>query len=114
MATARVVFKGPGPQVNGLQARPEGLWVCDQVDNKIYLITYNNGAIINSFDTPARNLSGITYGDGGPWGAANVRPGALRLPKLRNSLRWSNRATSSLDQASSPRQAHPSNCSQRA
>ena len=76
MATARVVFKGPGPQVNGLQARPEGLWVCDQVDNRIYLIDYETGAVLNSFDTPARNLSGIAYG-GGPWGAANVRPATL-------------------------------------
>ena len=77
MAQARVVFTGPGKQANGLQARPEGLWVCDQVDNKIYLVSYEDGAPITSFDTPGRNFSGIAFGSGGVWGAANVRPATL-------------------------------------
>ncbi len=27
---ARVAFRAPGEQVNGLEAVPEGLWLCDQ------------------------------------------------------------------------------------
>lgn len=37
VAGARMLFKGPGLQVNGLQAAPNGRWVCDQMDNNIYL-----------------------------------------------------------------------------
>ena len=29
VATARAVFKGPGLQVNGLEAVPEGLWLSE-------------------------------------------------------------------------------------
>jgi len=73
----RVRFRGPGPQVNGLSAVPEGLWVCDQKDNKIYLVRDEDGSVVTSFDTPARNLSGIGWGLGSVWGASNVRPSAI-------------------------------------
>ncbi|HUE75992.1 MAG TPA: hypothetical protein VMP10_04115 [Chloroflexota bacterium] len=74
MARARVVFDGPGPQVNGLSAAADGLWVCDQQNDKIYLITYENGSVLTSFDSPARNLSGIAWGGYAVWGASNKRP----------------------------------------
>src|SRR5436190_4380255 len=70
---ARVVFKGPGPQVNGLEAVPEGLWVSDQVDNRTYLIDYD-GKILTSFASPARNASGTSFGAGSVWVSSNVRP----------------------------------------
>jgi streptogramin lyase len=74
MPTVKVVFPGPGPQANGLSATPEGIWVCDQKDNRIYLIRYEDGSVITSFATPARNLSGVGYGLGAVWGASNQRP----------------------------------------
>ncbi len=73
MATVRVMFSGPGPQANGLSATPEGIWVCDQKDNRIYLIDYA-GKTLTSFATPARNLSGVGFGGGAVWGASNMRP----------------------------------------
>lgn len=73
MPTVRVMFSGPGPQANGLSATPEGIWVCDQKDNRIYLVDYN-GKTLTSFATPARNLSGIGFGLGAVWGASNMRP----------------------------------------
>ena len=36
-------FKCPGPQPNGLQAAPDGLWCIDQVDLKIYKFDYESG-----------------------------------------------------------------------
>ncbi len=77
MAKARVVFQGPGPQANGLQASPEGLWVCDQVDNKVYLVSCADGSVMTSFDTPARNMSGMAGGGGAVWTASNVRPSTV-------------------------------------
>lgn len=70
---ARVVFKGPGPQVNGLEAVPEGLWLSDQQDNRTYLIDYA-GRALTSFASPARNASGTSFGAGSVWVASNVRP----------------------------------------
>lgn len=77
MVKARVVFKGPGPQANGLQADADGLWVCDQVDNRVYFVRYEDGSIVTRFDTPARNMSGMAGGGGAVWTASNVRPSTV-------------------------------------
>ncbi len=69
----RVVFKGPGLQVNGLEAVPEGLWLSDQQDNRTYLVDYD-GKVLTSFPSPARNASGTSFGAGSVWIASNVRP----------------------------------------
>lgn len=68
---ARVAFRGPGEQANGLEAVPEGLWLCDQQNNRAYLIDYD-GATLTSFPGPVRNASGISFGAGAVWTAANV------------------------------------------
>ncbi|MCC6174394.1 MAG: hypothetical protein IT305_03730 [Chloroflexi bacterium] len=76
VAKARVVFKAPGIQVNGLEAVPEGLWICDQRDNHVYLVDYD-GKLLTSFPSPVRNASGISYGNGKVWVASNVRPSMI-------------------------------------
>jgi streptogramin lyase len=70
---AREVFRGPGPQVNGLEAVPDGLWVSDQGDDRTYLIDYN-GKTLTSFASPARNASGTSFGADSVWVSSNVRP----------------------------------------
>lgn len=77
MATITILFDGPGPQANGLAADDDGLWVCDQADNRIYKVRYDDGSVITSFATPARNLSGCGFGGGSVWGASNIRPSAV-------------------------------------
>src|SRR5207248_2009327 len=57
----RAAFTGPGMQVNGLEAAPEGVWLCDQRDNRSYLVDYS-GHVLTSFASPARNASGISLG----------------------------------------------------
>jgi outer membrane protein assembly factor BamB len=76
VATAQVMFEGPGEQVNGLEAVPEGLWLCDQRDNRCYLVDLE-GRVLNSFPGPARNASGITFGAGSVWVASNTRPSLI-------------------------------------
>ena len=77
MARVKTLFKGPGPQANGLSAAADGLWVSDQKDNRIYKVRYEDGSVITSFDTPARNLSGCGFGGGSVWGGSNIRPSAV-------------------------------------
>jgi streptogramin lyase len=76
VVNARVVFKGPGPQVNGLEAVPEGLWLSDQRDNRTYLVDYA-GKALTSFPSPARNASGTSVGAGSVWVASNTRPAMI-------------------------------------
>src|SRR5579859_1161655 len=73
VARPRMVFAGPGLQVNGLEAVPEGLWLCDQRDNRSYLVSYE-GAVVTSFASPARNASGISVGAGSVWVGSNIDP----------------------------------------
>jgi hypothetical protein len=73
VARPRMVFAGPGLQVNGLEAVPEGLWLCDQRDNRSYLVDYA-GKVLTSFASPARNASGISFGAGSVWVGSNVDP----------------------------------------
>jgi len=76
IAQPRAAFAGPGLQVNGLEAVAEGLWLCDQRDNRNYLVDYS-GHVLTSFAGPARNASGITFGAGSVWVASNVAPSMI-------------------------------------
>jgi hypothetical protein len=70
-----VTSEAPGPQANGLAATPEGLWICDQADDRIYLVEYGDTSkAIHSFPGPGRNLSGMAAGGGSVFGAHNKRP----------------------------------------
>lgn len=76
VATARVAFRAPGEQANGLEATPEGLWMSDQRNNRTYLVDYE-GLTLTSFPGPARNASGTSFGAGSVWVASNTRPALL-------------------------------------
>jgi hypothetical protein len=62
------VFKSPGPQPNGLQATKDGLWIIDQgVGNKAYLVSFEDGKVLRSFETETDKSSGITYDGEALW-----------------------------------------------
>jgi streptogramin lyase len=62
----KVLWKTPGPQPNGLQATPEGLWVIDQVDpNHIFLLSYEGELLRDLGECRARHASGITVDPNG-------------------------------------------------
>jgi hypothetical protein len=63
-----IAFKSPGPQPNGLQATQEGLWIMDQGDeNKAYLVSYEDGRVLRSFQTETDKSSGITFDGEALW-----------------------------------------------
>jgi len=63
-----IVFKSPGPQPNGLQATKDGLWIIDQgAGNKAYLVSYEDGKVLRSFETETDKSSGITYDGEALW-----------------------------------------------
>ena len=62
------VFKSPGPQPNGLQATSDGLWIIDQgAGNKAYLVSYDDGKVLRSFETETDKSSGITFDGEALW-----------------------------------------------
>jgi streptogramin lyase len=64
-----IVFKSPnGSQPNGLQATPDGLWIMDQAaGNKAYLVAYDDGRVLRSFETETDRSSGLTFENGTLW-----------------------------------------------
>lgn len=66
-ASIRRLWLTPGPQPNGLHAAADGLWVIDQVDNKVYRLDYSDGRVLSSFDTDTCHSSGITIGGNMVW-----------------------------------------------
>jgi virginiamycin B lyase len=69
-----VVFSAPHRRPNGLAADPDGLWVGDLDDNRVYKVRYDDGAVMASFDTPARKISGLASGGGAIWASHNSNP----------------------------------------
>src|SRR6476646_4424201 len=62
------VFKSPGPQPNGLQATKDGLWIMDQgASNEAYLVSYEDGKVLRSFETETDKSSGITFDGEALW-----------------------------------------------
>ena len=69
--TVEVVFKAPEPYPNGIQFTDEGLWVVDQKSDRATLVDPADGKAIRSVETESSNTSGLTWGDGALWLAAN-------------------------------------------
>jgi sugar lactone lactonase YvrE len=63
-----IAFKSPGPQPNGLQATKDGLWIIDQsAGSRAYLVDYNDGRVLRSFETDTVRPSGITFDGEALW-----------------------------------------------
>ena len=65
------LFKSPDNHPNGLEASDEGLWVAEQVSDAAYLLDWKTGRVWRKVETESSNSSGIAYGGGFLWMAAN-------------------------------------------
>ena len=72
--TATLKWYTPGPQPNGLQATPEGVWVIDQDDLKVYLLDWSTGKTLREFPTVTNHSSGITFDGEHLWVASTFPP----------------------------------------
>src|SRR5260370_2898398 len=65
------LWKSPDGHPNGLESTPEGLWVGEQTTDRAYLLDWKTGKVLKKVDTESSNTSGIAYGGGFLWMAAN-------------------------------------------
>ena len=79
VARVEKLYRSPGPHPNGLQATPDGLWCIDQVDNRVYRLDYDTGAVLFEAQTDTVHSSGITVGDGCLWVASTYERKIARL-----------------------------------
>ena len=71
------LFKSPDGHPNGLETAKEGLWIGEQVTDNAYLVDWN-GKVLRKVATESSNTSGIAFGMGSLWLAANGK--ATRRP----------------------------------
>lgn len=72
------LWLSPDKYPNALEATAEGLWVGEQLTNKAYLLDWKTGKVLQEVPTESTNTSGMAYGGGYLWMAANGP--ALRRP----------------------------------
>lgn len=72
--TAKVtkLFRSPDGHPNGLETVADGFWIGEQVTDRAHLVDWN-GKLLHSVETESSNTSGIAFGDGALWMAANGR-----------------------------------------
>jgi streptogramin lyase len=79
MVKIQDMWMHPGPQPNGCQAVPDGLWIIDQRDNHLYKLDYRDGSIIEKLPTETDRSSGVTLGGGYIWVASTYNCLLYRL-----------------------------------
>ena len=67
------VFKSSEGYPNGIAATPDGLWIGEQKSDNAVLVDWN-GKALKTVKTPSKNTSGIAFGGGYIWMAANAAP----------------------------------------
>ena len=71
------LFRSPYSVPNGLQVTDEGVWIADQITDRVALVEltessdYGVTKLIRDVPTESSNTSGLAYGDDALWLAAN-------------------------------------------
>ena len=88
------LFRAPYGNPNGLQLTEEGLWIVDQVTDRAALVSmkdedfdddYGTRRMLRDIPSESSNTSGMAYGDGSLWLAANGPGKTFRLPRETDS-----------------------------
>jgi sugar lactone lactonase YvrE len=76
--TIEKLFRSPYSVPNGLQITNDGLWIVDQITDRVALVDpenfvnyYELAWFLRDIPSESSNTSGLTYGDGALWLAAN-------------------------------------------
>jgi hypothetical protein len=78
-----MLWKSPDRYPNALEATPEGLWVGDQVSERINLLDWKTGQVLDDFVGEAHNTSGLAVGGGFIWVGCNGAGTAASLREFK-------------------------------
>jgi hypothetical protein len=70
-AKVEKLFKSPDRYPNALEAMPDGLWVGDQVSERVLKMDWETGKVLADFIAEAHNTSGLAVGGGYLWIGCN-------------------------------------------
>jgi streptogramin lyase len=75
------LFKAPDLHPNALEAAPDGLWIGDQVSEKVFKVDWHTGKVLHEVQTESHNTSGVAVGAGYLWLGANGGVSGRRPPR---------------------------------
>jgi streptogramin lyase len=75
------LFKAPDIHPNALEAQPDGLWIGDQVSERVFKVDWQTGKVLHEVQTESHNTSGIAVGGGYLWLGANGGVSGRRPPR---------------------------------
>jgi streptogramin lyase len=78
-----LLWKSPDRYPNALEAAPDGLWVADQVSERINKLDWKTGKVLEDFIGEAHNTSGIAVGGGFIWVGCNGSGTAAQLREFK-------------------------------
>src|SRR6185369_14407894 len=70
-AKVEKLFKSPDRYPNALEAMPDGLWIGDQVSERVFKVDWQTGKVLQELQTESHNTSGLAVGGGYFWLNAN-------------------------------------------
>jgi len=75
------LFKAPDIHPNALEAAPDGLWIADQVSERVFKVDWHTGKVLHEVQTESHNTSGLAVGGGYLWLNANGGVSGRRPPR---------------------------------
>jgi streptogramin lyase len=78
-----MLWKSPDRYPNALESSPEGLWLGDQVSERINLLDWKTGKVLEDFVGEAHNTSGLAVGGGFIWIGCNGAGTAASLREFK-------------------------------
>lgn len=75
------LFKAPDKHPNALEAEADGLWIGDQVSERVFKVDWNTGKVLHEMQTESHNTSGLAMGAGSMWLGANGGVSGRRPPR---------------------------------
>src|SRR5438093_322377 len=56
------LFLAPDAHPNALEAAPDGLWIGDQVSERVFKVDWQTGKVLHEVQTESHNTSGLAVG----------------------------------------------------
>ena len=75
------LFKAPDIHPNALDAAPDGLWIGDQVSERVFKVDWQTCKVLHEVQTESHNTSGLAVGGGYLWLNANGGVSGRRPPR---------------------------------
>jgi hypothetical protein len=82
-AKVEKLFKAPDAHPNALETADDGLWIADQISERVFRVDWETGKVLQEFQSESHNTSGIAVGGGYLWLNANGAGSAAQMREKR-------------------------------